>query len=133
MTAVLSGQTTGTFANLPLVSSQVKAGTLRALGITSSSRLPEWPDVPTIAEAGLRGFEASSWFGLVAPAKTSRPLVDQLSRQVANALREPDVQARFAEIGVRLVGSSPDEFDDWIRKDRAKWAEIIRSANIRLD
>lgn len=89
--------------------------------------------MPTIAEVGLRGFEVSAWFGLVAPAKTSRSLVDQLSRQVANALREPDVHARFAEIGIRLVGSSPDEFDDRIRKERAKWAEIIRSANIRLD
>ncbi len=133
MTAVLSGQTTGTFANLLLVYSHIKAGTVRALGIGSSSRLPQLPDVPTISEAGLRGFEASSWFGLVAPAKTPRPLVDQLSSQVAKALREPDMQARFAELGARLVGSSPDEFAELIRKERTKWAGIIRSANIRLD
>jgi tripartite-type tricarboxylate transporter receptor subunit TctC len=131
--AVLSGQVTGTFANLPLVSSHIRAGSLRALGITSSSRLPQLPDVPTISEAGVRGFEASSWFGLVAPAKTPRALVDELSNQIAKALREPDVQARFAEIGVRLVGNSPEEFADYIRKDRAKWVEVIRSANVRLD
>lgn len=133
VTAVLSGQATGTIANLPLVSSHIKMGTLRALAVTSSSRPPQLPDVPTISEAGLRDFEASSWFGLVAPAKTPRAVVDQLSSQVANALREPDLQARFAEIGVRLVGNGPDEFDEYIRRDRAKWTEIIRSANVRLD
>jgi len=133
VTAVLSDQATGTFANLPLVISHTRAGTLRALGIAGSSRVPQLPDVPTISESELRGIDASSWFGLVAPAKTPHSLVQRLSDQVASALREPDLEARFAELGIRLVGNTPGEFNDHIRKERAQWAEIIRSANIRLD
>ena len=133
VTAVLSGQVAGTFTNLLLVHSHLKAGTLRALGVGSAARMPQLPEVPTIAEAGLPGFEATSWAGVMAPARTPRPLVQQLSSQIAKVLREPDVQTRFSEMGVRLVGNSPDEFADYMRKDRVKWAEIIRTANIRLD
>ena len=133
VTAVLSGQATGMFANPPFVMSHIKAGTLRALSIAGSTRLPQLPDVPTTSEAGLSGFDVSSWFGLVAPARTPRPLVNQLSTQVAKALREPDVQQRLVELGVRPIGNSPDEFADYLRKDRAKWDGIIRAANIRLD
>lgn len=133
VTAVLSGQATGMFANPPVVMSHIKAGTLRALGVAGSTRLPQLPDVPTTSEAGLTGFDVSSWFGLVAPAKTPRPLVGQLSAQVANALREPDVQQRLVELGVRPIGSNPAEFAEFLRKDRAKWDGIIRAANVRLD
>jgi tripartite-type tricarboxylate transporter receptor subunit TctC len=133
VTAVLSGEVTGTFANLPLVLSHIKAGSLRALGTASASRLSRLPDVPTMSEAGLPGFESSAWFGLVVPAKTPRAVVDQLSSQVARSLQEPAVQARLAESGVRLVGSSPDEFADLIRRERVKWAQIIRAANIKPD
>ena len=132
-TAVLSGQATGMFANPPLVMSHIKAGTLRALSVAGSTRLPQLPDVPTTSEAGLSGFDVSSWFGLVAPGRTPRPLVHHLSTQVAKALREPDVQQRLSELGVRPIGSNPDEFADYLKKDRAKWEGIIRAANIRLD
>ena len=133
VTAVLSGQTTGTFANPPLVIPHIKAGTLRALGVAGSARLPQLPDVPATSEAGVAGFDMTAWFGLVAPSKTPRPLVGQLSAQIASALREPDVQQRLAELGVRVIGSNPDEFADYLRKERAKWSDIIRTANIRID
>ena len=132
-TAVLSGQATGLFSNPPQVMSQIKAGKLRALGVAGSTRLPQLPDVPATAEAGLAEFDMSSWFGLVAPAKTPRALVDQLSTQVAKALREPDVQQRLVEFGIRPIGSNPDDFAAFLKKDRAKWDGIIRAANIRLD
>lgn len=133
VTAVLSGQATGSFVNPPVVMSQIKAGTLKALAVAGTTRLPQLPDVPATAEAGLAGFDIASWFGVVAPANTPRSLVRQLSTQIASALREPDVQARLVELGVRPIGSTPDELAEFLRKDRAKWDGIIRTANIRLE
>lgn len=133
VTSLLSGQTTGMFANPPIVMSQIKAGTLRVLAVAGSMRLPQLPDVPTTSEAGMAGFDISSWFGLVVPAKTPRQLVTRLNTQTANALREPDVQQRLLDLGVRPIGSTPDEFAAFLKKDRAKWDGIIRAANIRLD
>jgi tripartite-type tricarboxylate transporter receptor subunit TctC len=133
ITAVMSGQATGMFVNPPVVMSHIKAGTLRALSVAGSTRLPQLPDIPTTAESGLPGFDISSWFALVAPARTPRSLVTQLSRQVADALREPDVQQRLVELGVRPIGSNPDELAGYVRTERAKWDGVIRAANIRLD
>ncbi len=133
VTSVLSGQTTGIFVNPPVVMSQIKAGTLRALAVAGATRLPQLPDVPTTAESGLAGFDVSSWFGMVAPAKTPRAIVTQLNTQIAKALREPDLQQRLVEFGVRPIGGTPEEFDTFLRKDRAKWEGVIRAANIRLD
>lgn len=133
VTAVLSGQATGAFANPPLVIQHIKAGTLRALGVAGSTRMPQLPEVPTTSETGLAGFDVTAWFGIVAPAKTPRLLVNQLSTQIASTLREPDVQQSLVEMGVRVIGSKPDEFADYLRQDRAKWDRIIRAANIRLE
>ncbi len=121
------------FANPPAVIPQIKAGTLRALAVASAKRLPQLPDVPTTAEAGLAGLDVSSWFGAVVPAKTPRQLVTQLSTQIAKAMRESDVQQRLVDLGVRPIGSSPEEFAEFLKKDRAKWDGVIRAANIRLD
>ena len=131
--AVMSGQATGMFANPPAVIPQIKAGTLRALAVAGAKRLPQLPDVPTTAEAGLSGLDVSSWFGTVVPAKTPRPLVTQLSTQIAKAMREPDVQQRLVDLGVRPIASTPEEFAEFLKKDRAKWDGVIRAANIRLD
>ena len=131
--AVMSGQATGMFVNPAPVIPHIKAGTLRALAVAGAKRLPQLPDVPTTAEGGLDGFDISSWFGLVAPAKTPRQVVTQLSAQVAKALREPDAQQRLVEFGVRPIGSNPEEFAEFLKKDRAKWDGVIRAASIRLD
>jgi len=133
LTAVLSGQASGMFANPPFVMSQIKAGSLRALAVAGSERLPQLPEVPSTAELGLRGFDISSWFGVVAPSRTSRALVQQLSNQIAQALREADVQQRLTDLGVRPIGSGPDEFAAFLTKDRAKWDSVIRAAQIRLE
>jgi tripartite-type tricarboxylate transporter receptor subunit TctC len=133
VTAVIAGQATGMFANPPHVMAQIKAGNLRALAVAGSKRLPQLPDVPTTAESGLDGFDISSWFGLVVPARTPRQVVTQLSTQIAKALREPDVQQRLIEFGVRPIGSTPEEFAAFLKTDRTKWDGIIRAANIRLD
>jgi tripartite-type tricarboxylate transporter receptor subunit TctC len=131
--AVLSSQVTGIFANPPLVLSTIKAGMLKALLVTGPSRLPQLPDVPTSAESGLAGFDMSSWFGLMAPAGTPPKIIDQLSRQMAQALNEPDTKKRLADISAQAIGSDPAVFARFIEQDRAKWRSIIRSAGIRLE
>jgi tripartite-type tricarboxylate transporter receptor subunit TctC len=133
VTAILSRQAHGMFANPPLVISHVRAGTIRALAVAGSARVPQFPDVPSTSEAGISGFDMSSWVGFVAPARTAASIVHRLSAQISKALREPDVQQRLVDAGVRPKGLGPDEFADFLRKDRAKWASIISSANIRLD
>ena len=133
VTAAVSGQTTGMFDNPPTVMAQLKAGTIRALGVASGRRMPQLPEVPTLAEAGLPGFEASSWFGLVAPARTPPAVVERLNAAVVSALKEPDMQRRFDVLGARLVGDSPDQFAEFIRAERVKWDRIVRSANVKLN
>jgi tripartite-type tricarboxylate transporter receptor subunit TctC len=131
--AVMSGQATGMFVNPPAVIPHIKAGTLRALAVAGAKRVAQLPDVPTTAEAGLAGLDVSSWFGAVVPAKTPPQVVTQLSTQIAKALREPDVQQRLVDLGVRQIGSTPAEFAEFLKQDRAKWDGVIRAANIRLD
>jgi tripartite-type tricarboxylate transporter receptor subunit TctC len=130
--AALAGQTATMFDNPPTVMPQLKAGGLRALGVAAKARMPQLPDVPTISEAGVPGFEASSWFGVVVPAKTPRAVIDVLAAEIAKALRDPDLQNRFAQSGARLVGNTPEEFATLIAADRARWGEVIRAAGIKL-
>jgi tripartite-type tricarboxylate transporter receptor subunit TctC len=133
VTAVLGGQVTGMFANPPFVLPHIKAGTLKALAVAGSTRLPQMPDVPATAESGLKDFDISSWFGVVAPAGTSRSLLKHLSAQIVRALHEPDTQQRLMDLGVRPIGSDPEVFAEFLRNDRAKWDRIIRDAKIRLE
>jgi tripartite-type tricarboxylate transporter receptor subunit TctC len=133
VTAILSREVSGMFANPPLVISHIKAGTLKALCIAGSTRTPQLPDVPSSAESGLAEFDMSSWFGLVAPAKTPQHVIMRLSEQLSRALQDRDIQQRFTEFGIRSVGSGPEEFGDYLKKDRDKWAGIIRTSNVRLE
>ena len=130
--AVIGGQIQGVMDNPPTVLQHVRAGTLRAVAVASPVRLPQLPDVPTFDEAGLKGFEASSWFGMVAPAKTPRPVIERLNREIVRALREPDMQNRFTSLGARLAPDTPEEFAAYIKSERAKWGKIVRGANITL-
>jgi tripartite-type tricarboxylate transporter receptor subunit TctC len=131
MQAAIAGQTQAMFDNPPTVMAQIKAGGLRALGVAAKSRIAQLPDVPTISEAGVPGFEASSWFGLIAPARTPRPIVERVAAETAKALQDADMQARFSQLGARLVGNTPDEFARLVVAERARWGEVIRSAGIK--
>ncbi len=133
VTAAIGGQTAGMFDNPPTVMSQMRAGSLRALGVAAAQRMPQLPDVPTLAEGGLPGFEASSWFALVAPAKTPAPIISRLHQETAKALRTPEMQQRFGPLGARLVGNTPEEFASFIVSERAMWDRLIKSAGIKLD
>jgi tripartite-type tricarboxylate transporter receptor subunit TctC len=130
--AALAGQTQAMFDNPPTVMAQIRAGGLRALGVAARQRIPQLPDVPTIAESGVPDFEASSWFGLVAPARTPPPIVERLAAETAKAVQDPEMRARFDQLGARLVGNSPSEFAQLVARERASWSEVIKSAGIKL-
>jgi tripartite-type tricarboxylate transporter receptor subunit TctC len=128
---VVAGQLPLLFANVSVVTGQVKAGTLRALAVTSPKRAPGLPDVPTLAEAGIKGSDVETWFGLTAPAATPREIVRRLNAEVRKALVAADLQQRFAQLSLSVTPSSPEELDALIKSEAVRWGEVIRRANIR--
>jgi tripartite-type tricarboxylate transporter receptor subunit TctC len=128
---VVAGQLPLLFANVSVVTGQVKAGMLRALAVTSPKRTPGLPDVPTLAEVGIKGSDVETWFGLTAPAATPREIVQRLNAEVRKALAAPELQQRFAELSLSVTPSSPDELDALIKSEAVRWGEVIRRANIR--
>jgi tripartite-type tricarboxylate transporter receptor subunit TctC len=104
----------------------VKAGRLRPIGVTSAQRSPEWPDVPTIAEQGLTGFEATAWYGLVVPVKTPGAIVNKLSGAAADAAHSPDISGMIKALGGEAVGSTPAEFRQLIAREIPRWRALIK-------
>jgi tripartite-type tricarboxylate transporter receptor subunit TctC len=133
VTDLLGGQVLLMFDNVPNVLPQVKAGKLRALAVSGSTRTPLAPEVPTVAEAGVPGYELTVWFGLVAPAGTPREVIAKLNAEVARILAMPDVRERFLAQGVEPVGSTPEQFGDHIRAQMAKWSEVVRKAGVKAE
>lgn len=130
--AALSGQTSTMFDNPPSIMSQIKSGSLRALGVATKDRMAQLPEVPTLIEGGLNNFEASSWFGLVAPAKTPKWIVDKLASETSKALRDPELQNKFYQAGAKLIGNTPEQFTQIIAEDKVRWEKVIRQAEIKL-
>lgn len=128
---VVAGQLPLLFANVSVVTGQVKGGTLRALAVTSPKRATSLPDVPTLAEAGIKGSDVETWFGLTAPAATPREVIQKLNGDVRKALAAPDLQQRFAELSLSVTPSSPEELDALIKSEAVRWGDVIRRANIR--
>jgi tripartite-type tricarboxylate transporter receptor subunit TctC len=112
---------------------QVQAGKFRALGVTGAARLPAAPDIPTIAEAGLPGFEVTGWYGLLAPANTPREIVSRLSTETARVMKMQETLKRLSAEGVDPIGSTPEAFAAAIRDDIAKWAEVVRVSGAKID
>ena len=133
VTDLLGGQVAVMFDNLPSALPHVKAGKLRPLGITSLKRSPALPDVPTLSESGLKGFDASSWFGILAPAGTPKPIVDRLQQQIAKGLATTEGRDRLASQGAEPVGNTPTEFAAFIRAEIAKWGTVVKVAGAKLD
>lgn len=133
LTDVVGGQVPVIAQGLGVVTSQVKAGKLRALAVTGMQRSPLLPDVPTAAESGLPGFEFSTWFAVVAPAGTPRAIVDRLSREVQHAATLPETRARLVEQGYDVDPTTPEKLAEAIRDGRAKMNAIVRSAGIKAD
>ena len=130
---LLAGQVDLMFDNLPSALPHIKAGKLRALGVTSAARSAALPDVPTIAEAGVPGYEASSWFGLVAPAGTPAPIVAKLQQTIAKSFGNPQVRERLQGQGAEPVGNPPEAFARYIQDEIAKWAKVVKASGARVD
>jgi tripartite-type tricarboxylate transporter receptor subunit TctC len=131
---VLGGQLPMMFDTLITSIPQLKAGKLRALGFSGSRRAPQLPDVATLDELGLKGFEVSSWQGIIAPAGTPQPVVDRLYRETVKALKMPDVIERLAtQGGNELIGSTPAQYAATIKAEIAKYAKIVKQAGIKIE
>jgi tripartite-type tricarboxylate transporter receptor subunit TctC len=130
---LVAGEVPVSFQLLPNVIGALKAGQVRALAVASNARLPALPDVPTAAELGVKDYESSAWFGLVAPRGTPRPIIDRLHAEVVAVMADRAVRGRFVEFGAEPMATSSDDFARFISAEVAKWRELISKAGIRLD
>jgi tripartite-type tricarboxylate transporter receptor subunit TctC len=131
--AVMSGEIQLGFPSMTSALPHVKAGKLKAYAITIKSRSSIAPDIPTMAEAGVPGYEASIWNGVLAPAGTPRPIVNRLNEAVAQILKTPQAQERYAAVGAEIRYDSPEDFEALIKSDVAKWAKVVKARGIRID
>lgn len=111
----------------------IDSGRLKPLAVTTAKRSSALPNVPTVAEAGIKGYELSGWYAVFVPAKTPQPVVNRINEELVKALKQPDVKARFAQIGAEPVGSSPAELASYLKSESSKWSEIVRARNIKAD
>jgi len=130
---LISGQVPVSFQLLPNVLGAIKGGQARPLAVASAKRLPALPDVPTAAEAGIKGYESAAWFGFVAPRGTPRAVIERLNKEVVAATADPAVRARLTDFGAEPLASTPEEFGRFISSEMVKWREIITKGNITLE
>ena len=130
---VIGNQVQAGMLDLPSVLQQIKAGKVRALAVTSSTRLPDLPDVPTMAEAGIKGYESTGWFGMMAPAGTPAAIVQRLQSEVRVVLADPAIAAVARSAGVELTSTTSPEFGHFIGSETAKWADVIKRSGTKLD
>ena len=133
LTDVVSGQVAVMIVNLPPAVPLVKAGKLRALAVTTRTRSPLLPDVPTMIEAGVAGYETVAWFGILAPAATPKEIVARLSAEIGRIARTPEMRERLLSLGAEPVGSTPEEFAAVIARDIAKWTPLAKTVGIKVD
>ena len=133
LTDLIAGQTQLMFATALSVVPYIKANRVRALGVTTAKRSRSVPDVPTIAEAGVPGFEASTWHGVLVPAGTPVAIVDRLNAEINRTLQQADVRDRLAALGAEIVGGTPKEFTDHIQREIPKWAKVIKIAGVQVE
>jgi tripartite-type tricarboxylate transporter receptor subunit TctC len=130
---LLAGHLNMFFGNITNVLPLIRDGKLRAFGITSRQRSPRIPELPTMEELGFPGFDATAWFGLMAPAGTSPAIVDKLHKETVRVLALPDVKAKLEGLGVQLVGNTPAEFAGIIKTETPHWAKVIKDAGIKFN
>lgn len=130
---VLAGHMQLMFNSIAPIVPHIKSGKIRVLGVASAQRSPQMPELPTIAESGVPGFEAVNWFGMFAPAKTPRTIVNRVNAAVAGTIKSPEMQARFIALGADPVGSSVEEFTAYVRRDMEKYARIVKVSGARID
>lgn len=130
---LMGGQIAIGFDNLPSSMAYIRAGKVRALAVTTTKRWPGAPEIPTMIEAGVPGYDVSAWFGLLAPAGTPQPLIDALSRHLIAVLHSPEIEKQFFELGAQPVGDTPEEFARFIAEEGAKWSKVARTNHIKLE
>ncbi len=133
VTDLISGQVQVSFQTLPSVGNHVKSGQIKALAVTSPTRSSLFPDVPTAAESGLKNLEVSAWYSIVAPAGTPRPVIDRLNKAFNEALKHKDVMAKLEPEGAVIVGSTPEQFADFMRAESEKWGKVVKTTGMRAD
>jgi tripartite-type tricarboxylate transporter receptor subunit TctC len=129
--ALVAGHVSVTVASMLGTMPHVRSGKLRALGVTSSKRVANAPDVPTVAEAGVPGYESLQWYGLLAPAGTPKEIIARLNREAVAVLRSPEIAARLANDGTEIVAGTPEEFGAYLRSETEKWAKVVKAAGIK--
>jgi len=130
-TAMLAGDVAYQFTDPPAVLPFVKSGRLKAIAVTSAKRSSLFPDLPTVAEAGLPGYEATSWNGIVVPAGTPAPIVARLNSEINKILAAPDMRAKLADLGYEPIGGTPEEFGAYMTREEAKWGKVVKASNLK--
>jgi tripartite-type tricarboxylate transporter receptor subunit TctC len=133
VTDVLAGHMQLMFNSIAPIVPHIRSGKVRVLGVASLQRSPQLPEVPTIHESGVPGFEAVNWFGMFAPAKTPRAIVSRINAAVVDTIKSPEMQAKFLALGADPVGSSVEEFTAYVRRDVEKYARIVKVSGARID
>ena len=132
LTELVAGQVDLAFENMPALIPHIQAGRLRALAVTTTKRSAVMPELPTIAEAALPGYDASVWFGVFAPAGTPRPVIDRLHGEILKALQTQDLKSRMVAMGTDVSGIGPDDFSAYVRKEIPKWANLVKAAGVKV-
>lgn len=130
---LVAGHVQVMFADALIASPQIKTGKLKALGVTSSKRLEAWPDLPTISEAGIPGYESSAWFGILAPAGTPHEIVRRIHGEIVRTLQNQEFRERIIGMGAVPIGNTPEQFAEQIRTEVPKWIRVAKEANIKLE
>ena len=133
VTDLIAGQVDVMFDNMPNVIGHVRAGKMKALAVTTAQRSPLAPEIPTLAEAGVPGYEQTAWFGVLAPAGTPRDIIGRLNVEIIKVLNAPDVKERFGKQGVEVRTSTPEQFSTFLRSEVDRWGKVIREAGIKAD
>jgi len=133
LTDIVGGQIQIYASSVPTAMGQIKDGRLRAIAVTSLKRSASLPETPTIAESGWPGFEAITWFGFVAPAKTPAPIIKELNTNINSILKMPEVRSKLMGEGGEILGGTPEQFSALLTKDTARWARVIQEANVKID
>jgi len=133
MIALVGGEVSVCFATMPSAVNFVKSGKLRGIAVTTAKRSPSTPDLPTIEETGLKGYEAGSWYGFAAPAGTSSDVVTRLNTEMHKVLKQADVKERLDRAGFEIVYSSPQEYESFVRTEVAKWGKIVKATGLKVD
>ena len=133
MADLVTGQVQMMFASIPSVLAQVKSGQVNAIAMGSAKRVPSLPDIPTLSESGVPGFEAYSWVGILAPAKTPKDIITKLNKEIVDILKQKDVADTLNQQGALPVGDTPEQFAAYVKAEINKWGAVVKSANIKAD